>query len=88
MAANSVIDPVTSLKPWWGPVVLEEGHFWHVAIGPLSIYLARQAREWQIAWENQPDTQENNRLNSERLWFLPEHLTAHRYVFAAAPDRL
>ena len=41
----------TTYHPWWQPQQLPLDACWHYRLGPLHIYLQRQARQWLLAHE-------------------------------------
>lgn len=75
-------------SPWWQPTDMRPGECWHLGVGTLSVYVQYRADQWLIATKEHPDNQENYAVIRERLEQLPEDVTASRFVFRQAPNRL
>lgn len=75
----------TALHPWWESVALGIDQTWHCAIGPLSLYLQRQGRQWLVAWEQQSEEEYNTRLIGQETTSIPNELTPTRYIFRHSP---
>jgi hypothetical protein len=73
---------------WWGEFELELGACRYWRIGPLSLWVTRLAREWQIAnsWSDDPfdSTYELERSDVE----IPKGLERRRYLFVESTKRL
>lgn len=73
------------LAAWWHPQGLEINQFWHCTLGPLSLFLHRQAHEWWLAWERHEELTEQAQSRSQPLTELPDELTPTRYIFDRSP---
>lgn len=73
------------LAPWWQSMDLAEGQCWRTALGPLTLYLQRQASEWWLASESRGGTEDQFRLESGEVARIPEDLTYTRFAFGKAP---
>jgi hypothetical protein len=73
---------------WWGEFELELGACRYWRIGPLSLWVTRLAREWQVAhsWSDDPfdNTYELERGDVE----IPVELERRRYLFVESTKRL
>jgi hypothetical protein len=73
---------------WWGEFELELRACRYWRIGPLSLWVTRLAREWQVAhtWSDDPfdSTYELDRTNVE----IPAGLERRRYLFVESTKRL
>ncbi|MBE0484173.1 MAG: hypothetical protein IBX52_11805 [Bacterioplanes sp.] len=73
------------LTDWWQPHQLNESVCWHLAIGPLSLYLERTASEWLVAHQRHPDDESLHCVSFQPLDERPLDMTFQRYVFRQAP---
>lgn len=76
-----------ALASWWQPRDLSANQCWHLAIGPLSMYLERTAGEWLFSHQHQTEQDEVHSFVQEPLDSWPESLTPNRYVFQQSPSR-
>lgn len=70
------------LANWWQPRQLTAQQCWHVAIGPLSLYLERTTGEWLVAHQRHADDESLHRVLQQPVTERPDALTVQRYVFA------
>jgi hypothetical protein len=71
--------------PWWHAQQLGVGACWHYRLGPLNVYLQRQAKQWLLAHEYGTDEQPSQPVNAA-IKMIPMHLTCQRYLFNQSPD--
>lgn len=82
-------DPTAvALEPWWHPMPVADGECWHFGIGPLSIYVTRQADQWLLASKHLEDVEDHYRVVKERMEAMPEDVEGTRYVFKNAPTEV
>lgn len=72
---------------WWQVQPLSHSEVHHFSIGPLSVYIQRQADEWLLASRTLASTGESSAVDTERLQELPPELEVTRYVFKQAPQQ-
>jgi hypothetical protein len=70
--------------PWWQPQQLALEACCYYRLGPLTIYLQRQARQWLLAHEYSSDDK-TQASKSAALNMIPLHLTSQRFVFSQSP---
>lgn len=78
--------PSQPLIDWWQPHQLGESGCWHVAVGPLSLYLERTASEWLVAHQRHPDDESLHRVLHQSLDERPTDVKFQRYVFRQTPS--
>lgn len=74
-----------TVNTWWLPVELATNQCWNVTIGPLSLYLTRQAQQWLLAYERVAATEDRRLFSSAAALCIPDQLKAERYVFRHSP---
>lgn len=81
--------PIASetLLNWWLPRSITINQCWHLAIGPLSIYVERSAGEWLLSYQQHTEQDVFNRVLHEPLDSWPESLKVQRYVFKKPPSQ-
>lgn len=70
--------------PWWQAQQLNIDACWHYRLGPLHIYLQRQAQQWLLAHEYCADDKPAPPFNGA-VNMIPVHLTSQRYLFKQSP---
>lgn len=75
----------TTYHPWWQPQQLPLDACWHYRLGPLHIYLQRQARQWLLAHEYSTEDTGRQPL-SQAVGMIPVHLICQRYMLSQNPS--
>ena len=79
-----MLSTTTNHHAWWQPQELAINACWHYRLGPLHVYVQRQAQQWLLAYEynteEKADPLFNNAVN-----MIPVHLTCQRYLFKQSP---
>ena len=70
---------------WWHPVTLTPGSCRNINIGPLSLYIQRQAQQWLLAFERHDTPAGEDRPLSQSIAQMPAHIKAERYMFQQSP---
>ncbi|MCH8537662.1 MAG: DUF432 domain-containing protein [Alkalimonas sp.] len=76
-----------TLTNWWQPCTMLTDQCWHLAIGPLSLYIERNQGEWLLGHQRHADQEELHRVLQEQLDSWPESITSSRYVFKQSPSQ-
>jgi hypothetical protein len=75
---------ITKTPHWWQPRELGLDASWHYRLGPLHIYIQRQARQWLLAHEYSHDDKASPPV-SEAVKMIPLHLVCQRFIFSQSP---
>lgn len=76
--------PTTSSAPWWQVQQLPVNQGQHFRLGPLNLYIQRQAQQWVLAHEYSND-ETSAPARQTAINVLPLHLAGQRFMFSQSP---